>query len=660
MSQLFGHLWARRSRLFRASTAASGLGAPVAGGVPTIDNVAPTVGNYLTGTPPAFTGIVTGYRYAWKRVMVGAPFTETAIPFADGTLAFVQPIAATETIRFGVQAYGPGGDSAWVWSAATAAVARAYVSAVVASQGVWWPWAGVVAGYAGAPIDLIMDGSTFSVPQDAKGLLQIEGVGGAREWWMARASYTGLGGVMPRVSKIYQQGSFAGAHMLQPTDNLRPVFDFNLINEDGSVPLSINGYNARDTTQAGATLASTEANTWMRVAAGTLLMDQSNFTVNIVMEGAGNVASATGQNTLWAMRHVTAANNFALRCGGDSWTANFGLGVTNGAAVVAPPSRLQTPATRSLVSVTMTTNPANSIDGQVPAAGSVYNVRVNNDTAQQYTAAIAGRTDGLTGASQGLGIGINGAQALATGTAYAFYGMTAITSSLSTGLGGSVVDRRDAYYASLMAVGGVRNDSTTNLICFGSSTASGYQGSAGNSFMSRLSRLVGPKLRTASYSRAGAGCSVHFEPNKVLLSQQALAGKRNIAFIYTLSTDVSAAALTAAQTYASFKAFIDQLNASGNFYKIYVGTFVCPSYTASVAHGGPAGTIVVHEQANDLIRLPANQLADNYTCIDITGLHPELVRTDPVYMDSGAHLRTETGHGVIASTVAAALAADLV
>lgn len=620
--------------------AGGGGGVPVNSAVPVISGTA-AVGATLTATTGTWSGSPSSYAYTWKRA-------GTVIPNTIGNACLVPPNAATETITVEVVATNGSGPSSAAASAATGTIAATYLANLTTTlrRGVWSPCQVLVSGYSGALIDIDMDGVTKVCSPTAKGLLDIADI---ITWWEARASYTGYGGVMPRVSKIYSQGTETTAHLVQTTDARRPIFDLNLVQDDGTIPVCFNGYNARSTKVDGTALAVSESGTSMNCATTTLTFNASNHGVLIVAEGVSNVGTAsTGQNALIGMNTSTASNRFSLRVGNSSWSAGLGAGVFSGTTAEGPASPLQVPGGRVLIMETQSTAAANVIDGFTPSgANAAVNVRVNNDVASGWSANTIARTSG-SGSSAGFHIGRTGTGTAYTGTAFGFYGAVYASNCLVTAADG---DQRDAISDTMMQALGVRTGQTTNVAIFGSSSIAGYAGTNPTGISARTIRGLGPKVRGAIYGLAGSS-NTNFSTNKVALSAAAKrTGLTNIAVHFNARNDLTSGT-TGAATWALVAAFVDQLYADG-WDKIFVCTLL-----DSLTGGAPSQATYDAERAayNALVLDAGEQAAHHFTGINTAALTEFATRTDYAYYDDQIHTRGTSGAAAFASAIVAAAA----
>ena len=644
-------------------------GTPTNTVAPTISGTA-TVGRFLTATTGTWDGSPSSYAYTWKR-------NGTVIPFQTGNTCQVPANAAGLTITVEVTATNGSGDSSPAASVATSSIARAYLASDFATAtGVWSPCLGIVSGYAGNLIDIEMDGVTKTCGQTSQGLLDIADI---ITWWQARASYTGYGGVMPRVSKVYCQGATTTAHLVQATNANRPILDLNDVQWDGTIPIAVNGFNARssmwDGSEPQASVIATpvnEANTFMAVATATLAFKTCEHTVAIVAEGLsniGNSASST-QCYLAGMKATTSqsTNNWGLRSGRTSWAGNYGYGVTSGTSTMENPATpVRTPSGRHLVGEIQTVTGTNTIDGFTPASNAVVNIRVNNDTTQEWTANTSVARSASAGSSGFFSLGRSAAQTTTDSGGFAFYAMVYFNNPIVTGSGGGTVDNRSACYASLMGCMGVRNDDTTRLATFGASSNAGYAGNAGLDFTVRLRGLLGPKVRTEAWAMSGARFSVDIIPNKTAIANAAyLAGKRNIALIYAAAPDIGQGSgggtyYDGLEVHAFEVEFAQALIAAG-FYKVYISTFISPRFDAASNPIGAAGCRAEVASFNAEVVNPANEASGGYTAIDtVTLLGASVVDFDNYhYTDSSSHPRNELTHGLMASIFADAVAADVI
>lgn len=649
--------YARKQRLGRQDS--GGPTAPVALGVPTIDITSPTVGDYLTGTPPAFSGTVTGYNYAWKRVMVGSPFTETPIAYADGTLAFMTPITATETILFGVQATGPLGNSVWVWSVATAAVANTYLVAPFSNSiGVWSPCVRLVSTYTGGSAylaDLTFNGSTYNLACTSKGIADVEG---ARAWWITNGGGN-YSGVMPRVSKLYCQGTGTTSHFAQTVEANRPVYDFNNLRSDGLLPISVGSYGERTTLPDGSPITVLEEDTWMTVAGTTLSANTANHTVAMVVEGLTNIAVSSnagypsGPYNLMGMNCGTTSNRFSLQCGSGSWSSGFGIGIASGTTRNGPTTPLLAPANRTLITQLQST--VETCDGITPTTGTnaVSSIRVNNNTSKEWTGLTASRTS-IAASSAGYHLGHGGSGAAYSGNGFAYYGGVHHGNSIVTAAGG---DNRNAAYGALMKCLGVRDDYTTNFSITGASSVVGYAGPHGTGFGVQLANLLGPKVMVTLVAKAGAKNELELAPNKVVLASLTQPGLRNISMHYVASSDIGGGGLTGVAAFGWAAQFLAQIRDTPAWHKQYGLTFVAPRYqTASV--DDPVKQAYNVDYNNEVINV-TNQATYGYTAINLD-LIPEFADvTDQVYRDGNSHLRAPISHTLMANAIAAVVANDI-
>src|SRR5574343_1020282 len=126
------------------------------------------------------------------------------------------------------------------------------------------------------------------------------------------------------------------------------MLDLNLWGDDGLIPASYSGFNARGTNVDGTALAVGEVNAFMYCAA--LPYDSSNNTVMVIAEGISNIATSNlgnrdRQNTLIGMKGATTADNCSIVAGYTSWSSNVGLGLVNSNQATAPYGYAQHPAT---------------------------------------------------------------------------------------------------------------------------------------------------------------------------------------------------------------------------------------------------------------------------------------------------------------------------
>lgn len=657
------------------------------GAVVPVNAVAPAitgtnaVGEMLTATPGTYSGSPTSRSYVWKR-------GGTVIPLQVGATCMVPPNAAGLTITVEETAYNAFGASAATASAATTSIARTYMaSAFDTTTGLWSHCQVLKSGYSGNLVELYMDGVAKICAPTSQGLLDRADI---EAWWQARSSYTGLGGKMPRVRNMYSQGTATTAHFTQSVEAYMPILDMNAWDDDGLIALSFNGYNGRDSYWDGSEPQTTalpvsvaEINTFMQVVSGTLTFKTCEHTVAMVVKGLTNVgtsASGGGQCYLAGMKATTSAstNNWGLRSGAFNWAGPYGLGVTSGTTLESPASTLRAPANKCLVAEMQTVTVTNTIDGFTPVANAVVNIRLNNDTAQQWTAntsvartASAGSSGflsigrGPTGGG-GTGGGTNASTATNDGESFAFYAMAYVDAPLSTGSGGGIVDNRNASYASMMKALNVRDDYTTNIVTFGASSSGGYAGNAGMGFSVRLRNLFGSKARVSTYAMTSARIAYHLVPNKTALAAQVISGKRNIAIMYMAAPDIGtntgdSTYYTGAQTQANAVTFAQALIAAG-FYKVFISTFITPGFATTSNPIGPSGCITEVGNFNTAVLNSANQTAGGYTAIDLhTALGSNVVDyTNYHYNDTSSHPRAELTHGLTASAYASAIAADVI
>lgn len=645
----------------------SGGSAPVNTVAPAITGTA-TVGETLTATTGTWTNSPASYAYVWKRA-------GTVIPMETTNTCMVPPNAATETITVEVTATNGSGSSTAAASSATAAIARAYLASSFASAtGIWSHCMGIQSGYSGSLVDIDMDGVTKTCAMDSKGLLDRADI---EAWWALRTSYTGLGGVMPRVSKIYCQGTTTTAHLVQATDQYRPILDMNNWRSDGTIPLAFNGYNGRSSMWDGSDPQTTsipvpvaEQLSYMQVAPSTLTFRTGEHTVALVVEGVSSIGTNSPQQYLAGMKALTnsAVNNWGLRSGSLNWAGPYGLGVTSGSTPATmfenPASVLRMPTTRCLIAEMQSVTATNTIDGFTPASNAVVNIRVNNDTAQEWTANTAVARTASNGASGffALGRGPTAAAGTPDGTAFAFYSMVYFNDPLSTG-SAPVVDNRSASYASAMKCMNVRNDDTTVVTVFGASSAVGYAGSAGLGFASRIGPLFGPKVRTQTYAMSNGRISTHMYPNATALAAQAVSGKRNIAILYAVSPDIGQSPYyTGVQAFDYARLFAQALIASGNWYSVYIATFISSKFGATLNPIGPAGCVAEVAAFNAEVMTPANMTSYGYTGIDIVNTLTATERdvSNYHYHDTSGHARAEITQGLMATIFANAISADVI
>lgn len=642
-----------------SAVAARRVGAGGGGGVP-VNTAAPVisgtlaVGETLTAAGDTWDGAVDSKVWVWKRA-------GTVIPASVGNTCKMPPISATETITVEVTATNGSGSSAPVPSAATAAIARSYVSANLAANagGVWSHTIAMVPGFVGNMVELVFNGVTASFAPNAKGLLDRTAV---TNWWIDNGGgdYNGL---MPRISKRYQQGALnAAQHLIQVTASARPMLDLNLWRDDGLIPANYSGFNARGTNLDGSALAVSEVNALMYCAA--LPYDSSNNTVMLIADGISNIATSNlgnrdRQNTLIGMKGATAADNCSIVAGYTSWSSNVGLGLVNSNQSTAPygypqhpATPLLAPASRCLISAIQTTNAAHTIDGITPTGGQgVVSIRVNNDPTQQWTALTGQtRTANPGTVANGFSVGRNGEQRAASGTNQAVYGVVMFPSSLVT----DAVDTRDADYGSLMKVFAVHNEPTLDLNLFGASSVLGYSGSAGMGPASRVPELLGPRVRCNLVAMAATRNVSDFVPNKAYIATLKRAGVVSDAAIYVASSDIGGALLTGLQTYDYQMELVAAMRAEGGWRNIYVLTFVSPWYAGNVAK--TAENVIY----NGLVMDPANQALHDYIAIDTASIAQlqTPTATDP-YFDGGSHIRGSNGLPLFGDVIAAGIAPHL-
>jgi len=663
------HRWGRSQGGWAIKAAGGGgsIGVPVISAAPTISGTT-TVGQMLTATTGTWTNSPSSYAYVWKR-------GGTVIGFQTGNTCLVPANAAGLTITVEVTATNGSGASAPAASSATASIARAYLASDFASAtGVWSPSLGIVSGYAGNLIDIFMDGNTKTCAQTSQGLLDIPDI---IMWWQSQASYTGYGGIMPRVSRVYCQGATATAHLEQATNASRPILDLGNLQWDGLLPIAMNGFNGRSSYWDGSepqltplpvTIA--EQNTYMSVVASTLAFKTCEHTVAIVAEGLSNIGtSATNtQCYLAGMKAITSAstNNWSLRSGATSWSANYGYGVSSGTTIESPPSTLRAPSGRHLVAEIQTVTATNTIDGFTPSSNAVVNIRVNNDTTQEWTANTSVARSASNGSSGFYTLGRSATALQQDTTGFAFYAMVYFNNPVVTGNGGGIVDNRSACYDSLIACSGVRNDDTTRLVTFGASSSAGYAGNAGQSFTARLRQTLGPKVRTEAYALTSARYSVEMVPNKTALATAAyLAGKRNIALIYSAAPDIGAGNAGTYYTGVQVQAYAVQLAqelVSAGFYKVFISTFISPGFASASNPAGPAACRAEIASFNTEVIDVGNQATGGYTAIDVVALigPSASTYTNFHYQDTSSHPRSEITHQMMTDIYAAAIEADVV
>jgi len=639
----------------------SGVSAPSITTAPSISGTA-TVGEILTTTDGVWTGSPTSYTYVWKRNGI-------VIPNEIYNTCMVPPIAATETITCTVTASNLGG-SASSTSPATSTIARAYVASAFATPiGAWSHCMGIVSAYAGPALcDIVMDGVTKTCNMNSKGLLDF--TGDIIPWWQARTSYTGYGGVMPRVSKIYTQGTTTTAHFLQATYEYMPIMDLNNIKPDGTIPLAFNSFSGRGTywdEVAGAMVTisagNKEQNCYMQMATSTIVVKAADHTLAMVVEGATNLGNNTGQKYLAGMKAITSASNWGLRTGNNSWSTKYGLGVTSGTTIESPATALRVPNTRCLVAEMQTTLAANPIDG-VTASGSnaVVNIRVNNNTGNQWTAnTIARSASNVSSGFFSLGRGPSGTSGGNDGSCFAFYGAVLVNDPISTG-SAPVVDNRTASYASLMKCLNVRDDDTTVITVFGASSAASYAGASGGGFATRLRDILGPKVSTQAFAAAGARIGTDMVPSKTALAGQYVPSKRNIAVLYSCAPDIGQDAtgtVVGNDVLVSAGTLAQELMSSGNWYKVFICTFVSPEFAAATNPNGAVYCRTEVANFNTAVMNASNMTTYGYTGIDVvTGLGAAASDyANAQYNDTASgHGRTEITHLMIADIIAAAVA----
>lgn len=623
-------------------------------------------GEVLSVTNGTWTNSPSSFTYVWKRAGI-------VIPDEIYNTCVIPPIAATETITCEVTAINGSGSSMAV-SNTTATIARqALASAFATPVGAWSHCIGLTAAYTGPALcDIVMDGVTKTCNMNSKGLLDF--TGDIIPWWQARTSYTGYGGVMPRVSKIYAQGTTTTAHFLQATYKYMPIMDLNNIKPDGTIPLSFSSFNGRDTywdEVAGAMvtigLGNEEQNCYMQMATSSIVVKAADHTLAMVVEGATNLGNNSGQKYLAGMKAVAGASNWGLRTGNNSWSTQYGLGVTSGTTIESPTTALKIPNTRCLVAEMQTTLAANPIDG-VTASGTnaVVNIRVNNDTSQEWTAnTIARSASNLSSGFFSLGRGPTGTSGGNDGSCFAFYGAVLVNDPISTG-SAPVVDNRTASYASLMKCLNVRNDASTAITVFGASSAASYAGTTGGGFPVRLRDILGPKVMTQVYAAAGAQIGNNMVANKTALAGQYVAGKRNIAVIYSCAPDIGQDAtgtVTGNDVLVRAGTLAQELISSGNWYKVFVCTFITPAFTTATNPNGAAYCRAEVANFNTAVMTPANMVTYPYTGIDVvTGIGASASDyTNAQYNDtSNGHARTEKSHILIANIIASAVAPHVI
>lgn len=627
--------------------------APVNTVLPVISSTTPSVGDVISVTTGTWTGSPSSYSYQWKRAGVN-------INNATESTLVVPANAATEAITCTVTAYN--GASASVTTAGTTAVARSYMdAATVATSTFISGTMGVVSGFAGTAFQLIFNGVTKNCSFTAKGLPDYYTAGtGIIDWWIANGGgdYNGL---MPRVTEWYNQGpNNTAGKMVQVTAALRPLFNLGLIRDDGTIPISLNAFNARSTDTSGTNLAVTETNVLMNSSGVTIPFDSSNFTAMLIVDGlsavgTGAVNPNAQQTSIFGLKgnSGTPSNDNITLVSGDatanvqtSFAADLGLGVMEGLGnSQMPATPLIGPSGRMLVALMQTNDTGNTIDGITPTGTNcVSSIRVNNNTSLNWTLAGTLARTSNAGTSGGVLLGRNGENRTATGTATGIYAFALMPDPLVTGTGGGIVDLRSTAYAAMMKPFGIVDSAVTTVItAFGASSMQGYSGDVGSGLVQRASYTLGRKVRLNTVALAGARNQTSLAANKVYLSSLKVPGVKNIAVIYCASSDIGGGGLTGAQTWAYTAEFVDQLVTDG-WDVVCVSTFVVPAY------GGDAAKVAYNVEYNDLVKSEAEKILHGHISMDMASISTLQTPTDPLYFDgvagvpfNGQHVRSSNG-----------------
>ena len=651
---------------------------------PTLSSTTPTVGDVIT-VSYAFTGSPTSYTFVWKR-------NGTVIPNAVSSSLFVPAIAATEAITCEVVAINGAGGSLTATTAASTAVARAYADATTLTNAsaLFSHTLGVRNGYAGNLVTLNYNGTTASFGMNSKGILDIPTV---IAWWVSHGGvYSGglYQGKMPRVTGVLNQLAVNSTAKLQnATLNNCPFLDFNLVQDDGLIPISFNGYSGAGSDIAGTAFsagASTEeTNTFLYVTntgSTGIPYDSSNHGIVMVLEGAssaGTGAQASGiawQNAVAGFKGTTQADNTTIALGNCTLVSKVGLGISQncsastGLVVDALATPLLLPNSRCVLMETQTCNTGNTIDGLTPAAigggtNSVMSIVVDNDfTNKKRTFAGTLPRNSNTGSANGLSINRNACQKATSNTTQAFYGAIVYgTTPLVTGTGGSIVDNRAAASDCMMKLFGVNpTPVTTNVTVFGASSAVGYAGTAGGSFINRAKRILGDKVSftvvavsgASNYYTTAANQLISLQQNKTYLATLKEPGKKNIAVVYCASSDIGGQLRNGDDTWMYQAEFVDALYNAG--WEVCVATFVPPAFETGAGTGIRDATKVANQtRYNDLVMDPVEMATHHYSGISIhtaTELQDPL---GPLYFDAGTHVRTFNGHQFMATALAAGL-----
>lgn len=535
-------------------------------------------------------------------------------------------------------------------------------------RGVWSPHTRLISSYSGSLITLVFNGTDTQTFGFASGSQRWD-IAAILAWWQSRAGYTGYGGLMPRVSQMFNQGTDTTAHLVQTVDAWRPVLDFNNLRADGTCPVSFNGYGARSSTIDGTPLAVPEDNPYMIVAGAGLSFNTSNHGLLLAGEGFVNVgtSSSLGQMALVGMRTATAGDNFTLRVGkyaatGTSasvlWAGDYGVGVMTNTTNESPATTVVAPANRTLIMENHSTG--STIDGVTPTTSAVYNIRINNDLSTNQTqltsvaqASGSGTAGTFTVGRAGL-VGTLTAGGFVNGATWGMDGLVYVSNSLANNTQG---DQRDAPSAAMMQALGVEtwSGATVNLVPVGSSSVSGYQGNAGQGIFVQVARLL-QRVTVSPFAVAGTSNAVIQSNAASFLPKAKRYGMQNWLIHLNARNELITGA-TGASVYATVVSILAAADTAG-----YDRKFVMTLWNS---YGGSTISQAAYDAElaayNALVMDTTNQTTYGYTAIDAHGLPELAVFTDPQYFDANpmsqaVHTRDSTGGSAVADLVATTLA----